>query len=345
MRRILMGLLLSSSTMTLQAKFPLLQKLEFPTLTMPSLPSPPSSISSPIPKRLRRLLLHRRRRRRRRRAGLIGVADAFSLVGKDLRIDDLLDACEAFLELQRSMGSSNRLVADDFQRNLDVARAAYESDPRNRQTLRALLDDETYNCGMHTPAKPGVSRSDDGTVASTTTTTTSSKLSSPSGSCALLWMRRSVDFHRAMFYHVVTNVSSPIATAIPAATPSSSSLPMASHEKGRNASTNVFDSSGTSTTQQAHHPIGSDLNRRRGRMPAPKRKSIKERVPVKAALLAYGMTLERYHNWPLQQAYKVGLARSMPPTRTFLNRFSYAAAGGTTKTAGQHAGGGNACPR
>ena len=79
--------------------------------SLPSLPSLPAMPAMPTLRLPGDFLGGLLRRRGRRRGGLLGVSDAFALVGTDLRTDRLLDACDAFLVLQRAMGNSNRLVA------------------------------------------------------------------------------------------------------------------------------------------------------------------------------------------------------------------------------------------
>jgi len=238
-----------------------------------------------------------------KRSTLIAVASAFEAVGPDFKSERLIRACESFLVIQRGMGPSMRAVADHFERNIKMAQEAYDVNPNARATLRSFLEDEV-RCGLHDPVK--------GT------------LSYPSGACALLWMRRSIAFHTEMFDAFVDEVAvetpSPARESTPApetgrthpSPPSPVSSPPPSSPPSSPPKESRADAS-TSTAAQA--PV---IDPKKGKALVDE----DGRAPSRAALVAYRRSLERYHGYLLQHAYRIGLSRSMPPTGPFLAKLS-----------------------
>ena len=220
---------------------------------------------------------------RRRGSSLQGVAAEFnraSIGGGGLSTERIIGACEAFLNVQRGMGPNIKVIADHFERNIKMAQRAYEMDPQARATVRGLLEDEVAK-GHHNPPQ--------------------GPLHSPSGACALLWMRRSIAFHAEMFDAFVSEAEAEAVAA-----------EAAEAEAAEAEAAKTVASVGNHTGFEG----GAKLPRG-GKFVAPY-PITDPHAPARAALLAYPKTLERYHNWMLQRAYRVGLYHSMPQTEPFL---------------------------
>lgn len=145
-------------------------------------------------------------------------------------------------------------IADDFEKNLNLAQRAYAVDPKNRSSLRSLLEAERLS-GAHAHTAP--------------------RLHSHSGACALLWMRRNLEFHAALFQHMYRSHAADVDAAAAAAKETAvRGVPTANLDAGN------MEAAAEGRTSK------SGLNRY---------------SPSCAALMAYGETTSRYHGWALQR--------------------------------------------
>jgi len=136
-----------------------------------------------------------------------------------------------------------------------LAQKAFAVDPKGRASLRALLQSEAAS-GLHARAAP--------------------RLHGQSGACALLWMRRNLEFHAALFTH--------LARAQADAADAAASAAAAAAAAGAGG---AGVAAAAAAAAAAAGGGGSD------------------RGPSRAALAAYGETTSRYHGWPLQQVYEL----------------------------------------
>jgi hypothetical protein len=158
-----------------------------------------------------------------------------------------------------------RQIADDFEKNLKLAQRAYLIDPKSRSSLRSLLEAER-STGMHAQTAP--------------------RLHCHSGACALLWMRRNLEFHASLFRHMYQSQAAVEAAKAASAAAAGAAINKSTTRGGIDADAATLGKAEVAATA-AEGGGGSNLS--------------SGYSPSRAALIAYGETTSRYHGWALQQ--------------------------------------------
>lgn len=94
----------------------------------------------------------------------------------DVKLQEFFEAAEIYRAVIAPMGTAVNLVLQDFDKNLQVCRAALAEDPRGRATLRSFLQSEVDR-GFHRQG-PGETCG----------------LKDPSGACQMQWLLRGLQF-------------------------------------------------------------------------------------------------------------------------------------------------------
>ena len=108
-------------------------------------------------------------------------AKCFDAEKNEIKVAELLVACEAFLEILRAMGSSMMLAVKDFQNNIKKAHMMFDVDQNKYSTMKALLEAEKKT-GIHQPG--GINKD-------------------PSSAAGLLWIRRSLSYQLVIFQELI----------------------------------------------------------------------------------------------------------------------------------------------